>query len=151
MSWRSIVRRYVGAGAVLLGLALASCDGGGDDAPPPPPPVDDDDNGGDGDEDYDLTGVWRMKGRSATYRLRQRGRSIQGAYTDPHDPDVHGDIAGAVTGDKVTLYVAVEYASHPADNFTARKEGVIRNKDHMTLVVTGGPKYLGKVQEWYRQ
>ncbi len=147
MSWPSIVRRGLGAAVRLLGLAFAGYDEGSDDSsPPPPPPSDDGDRKG-----YDLTGVWRRKGLTATYRLRQRGRSPQGVYIEADNPDVHGDIAGTVSGDNMDMYVAGEYISHPADNFTARTEGVIHNNDHMTLVVTGGPKYLGKVQEWYRQ
>jgi len=121
-------------------------DGGGDGAPPSDqvqPPDDD-------QEEYDLTGLWRRKNNPATYSLRQSGHSLQGRFYDPSDPTIHGDIAGVVHGDEVSLYVAVTYDTHPEDNFVAKKEGKIRSRDHMTLVVTGGPKYVGQVQEWYR-
>lgn len=133
--------------AATAAVWWGGCDDGDGGRPPPadeqPPPDDE-------ETSYDLTGLWRMKNSQATYSLRQRGRSLQGRFYDTSDPTVHGDIAGVVDGDEVALYVAVTFDTHPEDNFVARKEGVIRNRDHMTLVVTGGPKYVGQVQEWYR-
>jgi len=138
--WRTV------AAAALAGLVVAGCDEGGDDdgddGSPPAQPA---------DEEYDLTGIWRFQGRESLYKLTQRGRSVQGVFVEPSDPTVRGDIAGVVNGDEVVLYVAVTFDTHPEDNFTARKEGVIHSRNHMTLVVTGGPRYVGQVQQWYRQ
>lgn len=145
--FKSVLRWWAAfAIAATAAVWAGGCNDGDGGSPPPndeqPPPDD--------DESYDLTGLWRRKNDDATYSLRQRGKSLQGRFYDPSDPTVHGDIAGIVEGDEVTLYVAVTYDTHPEDNFTARKEGIIRSRDHMTLVVTGGPRYVGQVQEWYR-
>ncbi|MCX7819960.1 MAG: hypothetical protein N2652_12265 [Kiritimatiellae bacterium] len=142
---RSALRWWVTFAIAVAGsLGTTGCDS--DDHTPPAKA----DEHKEEEETYDLTGLWRLKGQQATYSLRQNGPSLQGRYYDPADPTVHGDIAGVVDGDEVALYVAVTFDTHPQDNFVAKKEGVIRNRDHMTLVVTEGPKYVGKVQEWYR-
>ena len=102
-------------------------------------------------EQYNLTGSWRRPGLPSTYRLKQSGSSLQGLYYEPYDADVSGAIAGSVDGNDVSMDVAVHFVSHPEDDFVAHKDGKIHNKDHMTLVVTGGPRYVGQVQEWYRR
>lgn len=130
--------------SVLVGVGFVGCDEGERAEPPPARHQPEE------DEAYDVSGLWRMKGSTATYSLRQQGVSIQGRYSDPTDPTVHGDIAGVVDGQKVVLYVAVTFDTRPQENFVAKKEGLIRNPDHMTLVVTEGPRYVGRVQEWYR-
>lgn len=98
----------------------------------------------------DLTGRWVLSGKTGIYRLKQSGASLQGMYYDAVDHDVGGDIAGSVKGRRVEMDVLVQYASHPADNFTAHKSGTIINNDHMVLTVTAGPMYVGNVQNWYR-
>ena len=151
---RRMSRGWIVLAFAMIGLAVAGCDtgdGGGNGGTTDTNTTASTDSTSSGSQDYDLTGRWRMKTLKATYKLRQSGKSLQGTYYEPDDPTIYGDIAGVVDGDEVAMYVAVTYETHPADNFTARKDGVIRNEDHMTLTITGGPKYVGKVQEWYRQ
>ena len=95
-----------------------------------------------------LTGTWTRLG--SKYRLKQTGSSLQGTYYEPTDPTVRGAIAGTVSGRNVKMTIAVSYSTKPANNFTAVKGGTINSTNHMTLTVTGGPKYLGNVQQWYR-
>lgn len=97
-----------------------------------------------------LTGTWGWK-YSGKYVLRQSGTSLQGSYSDPQDPEIHGAIAGYVQGARLEIDVIVTHDVHREKDFTAHKSGQIHSNDHMTLVVTGGPNYLGDVQEWYRQ
>ena len=129
-----------------LGLWLTGCDGGGGDSSPPsaPEPPSND------TPSYDVTGRWSYRDGLAIYVLKQHGTSVQGKYYNPQDPSIHGDIAGSVHGDEITLYVVVTYDNHPEENFTARKDGIIHNDHHMTLVVTQSPHYQGQRQEWYR-
>ena len=95
-----------------------------------------------------LTGTWTRLG--SKYRLKQTGSSLQGTYYEPTDPTVRGAIAGTVSGRNVKMTIAVSYSTKPAENFTAVKGGTINSTNHMTLTVTGGPKFLGNVQQWYR-
>ena len=96
---------------------------------------------------YNLSGLWGWT-KPGFYKLKQSGASIQGTYFDPDIPEARGAIAGSVSGDIIKLTIAVTYSTHPEDNFTAIKTGTIHSSKSMTLTVTGGPKYVGQVQQW---
>lgn len=97
-----------------------------------------------------LTGTWGWQ-YSGLYKLRQSGSSLQGTYIEPGDPNVIGIIAGSIQGARIEMDVMVTHKDNPAANFTAHKSGQIHSSNYITLVVTGGPKFLGNVQEWYKQ
>lgn len=98
---------------------------------------------------YNLTGLWGWT-KSGFYKLKQSGASIQGTYFDPAIPEARGAIAGSVSGSVIKITVAVTYSTRPQDNFTAIKTGTIHSSNSMTLTVTGGPKYVGQVQQWHK-
>ena len=98
---------------------------------------------------YNLSGTWGWT-KSGFYKLKQTGASLQGTYYDPGIPGARGAIAGTVSGSTVKMTVVVTYQFNPAENFTAQKTGVIHSSTSMTLTVTGGPKYVGQVQQWHK-
>lgn len=98
---------------------------------------------------YNLSGTWGWT-KTGFYKLKQTGASLQGTYYDPGIPGARGAIAGTVSGSTVKMTVVVTYQFNPAENFTAQKTGVIHSSTSMTLTVTGGPKYVGQVQQWHK-
>ena len=98
---------------------------------------------------YNLTGTWGWT-KAGLYKLKQTGSSLQGTYYDPAIPGARGAIAGTVSGSTVKMTVIVTYQFNPAENFTAQKTGVIHSPTSMTLTVSGGPKYVGQVQQWHK-
>ena len=98
---------------------------------------------------FNLTGLWGWT-KPGLYKLKQSGASIQGTYFDPDIPEARGAIAGSISGSTIKMTIAVTYSTHPQDNFTAIKTGTIHSSNSMTLTVTGGPKYVGQVQQWHK-
>ncbi|MFO1492918.1 MAG: hypothetical protein U1F87_18875 [Kiritimatiellia bacterium] len=98
---------------------------------------------------YDLSGTWGWT-KTGFYKLKQTGASLQGTYYDPGIPGARGAIAGTVSGSTVKMTVIVTYQFNPSENFTAQKTGVIHSSTSMTLTITGGPKYVGQVQQWHK-
>ena len=98
---------------------------------------------------FNLTGLWGWT-KPGLYKLKQSGASVQGTYFDPDIPEARGAIAGSISGSTIKMSIAVTYSTHPQDNFTAIKTGTIHSSNSMTLTVTGGPKYVGQVQQWHK-
>ena len=98
---------------------------------------------------FNLTGLWGWT-KPGLYKLKQSGASVQGTYFDPDIPEARGAIAGSISGSTIKMSIAVTYSTHPQDNFTAIKTGVIHSSNSMTLTVTDGPKYVGQVQRWHK-
>ena len=116
-----------------------------DTTEPPAKPVDDDGT----TAAVNLTGLWGWT-KAGLYKLKQSGASVQGTYFDPDIPEARGAIAGSISGRTIKMTIAVTYSTRPQDNFTAIKTGTIHSSNSMTLTVTGGPKYVGQVQQWHK-